>query len=182
MEAVKVVLTYADYVALPDDGKRYEILDGELSVTAAPGRTHQRVVGTLFSLFDTHVRARGLGEVYVSPFDVILHDTSIVQPDIVYVATARLGIISERGVGGTPTLAVEVISPSSGQIDRHTKLQLYARYGVPHFWIVDPFARLIDAHVLQSVGYVLAARAAGDEPLRAEPFPDLTIPLTSLWD
>jgi Uma2 family endonuclease len=181
MEAVKVVLTYADYVALPDDGKRYEILDGELSVTAAPGRTHQRAVGTLFSLFDTHVRARGLGEVYVSPFDVILHDTSIVQPDIVYVATARLGIISERGVGGTPTLAVEVISPSSGQIDRHTKLQLYARYGVPHFWIVDPFARSIDAHVLQSVGYVLAARAAGDEPLRAEPFPDLTIPLTSLW-
>lgn len=181
MDAMKIVLTYADYAALPNDGKRYEILDGELSVSPAPGRAHQRAVGQLFILLTAHVRAGQLGEVYVSPFDVILADTTIVQPDIVYVATARLGIISERAVEGAPTLALEVISPSSRQIDRTTKLQLYARYGVAYVWFVDPTVRSIEAHALRSGSYVLQSRAVGDEPFRAEPFPDLTIATASLW-
>ncbi len=181
MRPVRTVLTYADYVALPDDGRRYEILAGELAVTPAPGRRHQTVVGELFSLLHAHVKARGLGQVFVSPFDVILDDTSIVQPDIVYVAAERLGIVAERGVEGAPSLVIEVVSPSTRQRDRSVKFQLYARHGVPHFWIVDPDARSIDAHVLRSGAYVVGARAAGDDPFCAEPFPDLTIPPLTLW-
>ena len=181
MDGVRVVLTYADYVTLPDDGRRYEILDGELAVTPAPGRRHQTIVGELFSLLHAHVKARGLGQVFVSPFDVILDDTSIVQPDIVYIAGARLSIVAERGVEGAPSLAVEVISPSTRQRDRNAKLQLYARHGVPHFWIIDPETRSIDAYVLRSGAYVLEAHAAGDDPLRAEPFPDLAIPTPTFW-
>src|SRR5438552_18451989 len=99
-----VVLTYGDYAALPADGRRYEIHDGELSVTAAPGSQHQRILANLFRVLDQHVRAGGAGEVLLSPLDVILSDTSIVQPDIVYLDPARLGAVSGRGIEGAPTL------------------------------------------------------------------------------
>ena len=181
MGAVRVVLTYADYVALPNDGKRYEIHDGELSVTPAPGRTHQRLVLELGSLLNAHVKARSLGEIDIAPFDVILDDTSIVQPDVVYIARDRSGVVSERGVHGVPTLAIEIMSPSTVQIDRGTKLQLYARHRVPHYWIVDPVARTVEAYTLHAGAYELSVRVAGDEALRAEPFPDLEILLASLW-
>ena len=169
---MRVVLTYADYVALPNDGKRYEIHDGELSVTPAPGRTHQRLVLELASLLNTHVKARGVGEVYVAPFDVILDTTTIVQPDVVCIARDCLDRVSERGVDGAPTLAVEIISPSTVQIDRGTKLQLYARYRVPYYWIVDSVARTVEAYTLRLDAYELS--------VRAELFPDLEIRLAFL--
>jgi Uma2 family endonuclease len=181
MRAVKARLTYADYVALPDDGQRHEILAGKIAVTPAPGRRHQEVVGELFAVLHGHAKARRLGQVFVSPFDVILDDTSIVQPDIVYVVSGRLGIVVERGVEGAPSLVVEVISPSTRQRDRSAKLDLYARHGVAHCWVVDPEARSIEAYVLQSGAYVLQARASGHDSLRAEPFPDLAIPASTLW-
>ena len=99
------VLTYADYLALPNDGKRYEILDGELFVTAAPSRQHQRVVLRLAAMLDAHVTAHSLGEVDIAPFDVILSDPNVVQPDIIFVATDRLPAFSDRGLEGAPTLA-----------------------------------------------------------------------------
>src|SRR3989442_9603083 len=116
----RVVLTYREYAALPDDGRWYEIHDGELSVTPAPG-----------------VKSRGLGLVLYAPLDVILSDTTIVQPDIVYVATGRLGQITDRGIEGPPTLVVEILSPSTSETDRHTKLEVYARHRIPYYWIVD---------------------------------------------
>jgi Uma2 family endonuclease len=71
---------------------------------------------------------------------VILSDTTVVQPDIVFVATERAGQISERGIEGAPTLVIEILSPSTRETDRHAKLQLYARHRIPHYWIVDPDA------------------------------------------
>ena len=181
MDAVRVVLTYADYAALPNDARRYEIHDGELSVTPAPGTKHQFVSRNLFRALDAHVTTARMGEVLYAPVDVILSDTSIVQPDVVYVAAERASSISDRGVEGPPTLVVEILSPSTVQVDRHTKLQLYARHRVPYYWIVDPDARAVEAYALREGAYVLAARVAGDETLRAEPFADLALPLPALW-
>jgi Uma2 family endonuclease len=190
MTGVKVVLTYEDYALLPDDGRRYEIHDGELSVTPAPGRRHQWVVVKLTGAIDAHVTAGDLGEVYVAPFDVILADTTIVQPDLTFVAKDRLGTLADRGVEGSPTLAVEVISPYTGRIDRSTKLNLYARFGVPYYWIVDPVARTIDVYRLGGTpaGSARTAAAAYTEPQRFSdaladlpPFPGLTLDATSLW-
>ena len=109
----RVRLTYEDYAALPDDGRRYELHEGELSVTPAPGTDHQDILGNLFVIIRGHVRARGLGRVFVAPVDCILADITVVQPDIVFVAAARLPVISSRGIEGAPTLAVEIISPST---------------------------------------------------------------------
>ena len=181
MANVKAVMTYQDYAALPDDGRRYEIHDGELSVTPAPGRTHQAIVGRLFALLLEHVTTRALGEVYVAPFDTILSSTTIVQPDIVFVATDRLTVLAEHGVEGAPTLVVEVISPSTIRIDRTTKLSLYARHGVPHCWIVDPGARTIEAFALEDAAYRLAAKLDGERPRPLSPFSDLLLAPAVLW-
>src|SRR5258706_9181547 len=98
MTAMKVVLTYEDFVALPNDGKRYEILDGELNVTAAPSPTHQRVVRELVVALHAHVIAHRLGELFFAPLDVILAQTTIVEPDMIFVATDRLANFSARGL------------------------------------------------------------------------------------
>lgn len=177
----RVVLTYRDYAALPNDGRQYEIHEGELSVTPAPGTRHQQVIGNLYVALREHVLARRLGEVFLSPTDVILHDTSIVQPDLVFVANDRLRVISSRGIEGAPTLAVEVISPSTVTIDRHTKLQLYARHGVPCYWIVDPDTRSVDAYALSEGTYRTTMHTSGDESLSAPPFSDLVITAATLW-
>jgi Uma2 family endonuclease len=178
---VRVVLNYKDYEALPNDGRRYEIHEGELAVTPAPSPQHQRISRELFRILDTHVRARGLGEVFYAPIDVILSDISIVQPDLVYLATERLRLISSRGIEGAPTLLVEILSPSTARIDRHAKLQLYASHAVPDYWIVDGETRTIEAYSLTDARYTLNARAAGDERVVARPFADLGIALASLW-
>src|SRR5437867_4604299 len=93
-----ILLTYRDYCELPADGRRYEIHDGELSVTPAPSPQHQMITRDLFTVLHYHVKTRGLGEVLFSPIDVILTETAIVQPDIVYLDRARLGAISGRGI------------------------------------------------------------------------------------
>jgi Uma2 family endonuclease len=181
MAGVRVVLTYRDYAALPDDGRRHEIHEGELSVTPAPNPRHQDIVLNVATVLRAHVAEHGLGKVFVAPVDVILSDTTIVQPDVVYVATDRLALISGRGIEGAPTLVLEVLSPATASNDRHTKMQLYARHGVPWYWIVDPDARTLDAYALRGAVYDLTAPASGGDSLCAEPFSELTISPLTLW-
>jgi len=176
----RALLTYSDYAALPDDGRRYELHQGELSVTPAPGVRHQRVIIPLGSRLYEHVRARGLGEVLVAPTDCILSNVTVVQPDILYVATDRQTIISERGIEGAPTLAVEVLSPSTARLDRDRKMKLYAEYGVPYYWIVDPETRSVEAYTLTGTAYALAGRLTS-EPAALPPFSDLTLDPASIW-
>jgi Uma2 family endonuclease len=181
MAMPRVGLTYADYAALPDDGRRYEIHDGELSVTPAPNVAHQRISGNLYDVLRAHVKASGTGEVLYAPVDVILAPASVVQPDLIYIALAHAARVSVRGVEGAPTLAIEILSPNTKAIDRATKLRLYARHGVPYYWIVDPDARAIEAHELADGAYRLPARVSGDAPVSLRPFPDLALVPSSLW-
>ncbi len=176
-----VQLTYRDYVALPADGRRYEILDGELCVTPAPNPQHQRTIGRRFKALDAHVIGNGLGEVFLSPIDVILSDTSVVQPDLVYLDQSRLGQVSDRGIEGPPTLVIEVVSPSTTLIDRSRKHQLYARHGVPFYWLVDPEDRSVEAFVLGSRGYVSALKTTGADLVSPPPFSGLALSPDSLW-
>ena len=179
--ATRIVLTYRDYEALPADGRRYELHDGELLVTAAPGLPHQRLVGALFVLLRQHVQMHELGEVFVSPVDCILSDTTIVQPDVVFLESARSSLATARGIEGAPTLAVEIVSPSTARIDRGAKLQLYARHRVPFYWIVDSEARSVEAYILSGGDVRLAGRIVGDDRGALPPFPELTIAVATLW-
>ena len=177
----RVALTYQDYAALPDDGKRYEVHDGELFEMSAPTPQHQMVSANLFTVLNAYVRVRNLGLVLYAPLDVILVDTTVLQPDLVYLETGRLAAVSRRGVEGPPTLVVEILSPSTGTTDRTTKRGLYARYSVPYFWLVDPEGRVIESYVLRGGEYAVAVRASGTSPVDLPPFTDLGLVPSSLW-
>lgn len=177
----RVILTYKDYAALPADGRRYELHEGELSVTPAPEPRHQEVSANLADALRAHVKARGLGKVLYAPVDCILSDTTVVQPDLLYLDAGRLATLSTRGVEGGPTLAVEILSPSTAHVDRRMKLQLYARRDVPYYWIVDPAARLIEAYVAADGAYRPAATLSGGEPRALPPFPDLPLDPAAIW-
>jgi Uma2 family endonuclease len=131
------LMTYEDYVALPDDGNRYEVIEGELCLVPAPNRKHQRITLKLAVFLSNFVDPQHLGEVYVSPFDVRLSDINVVQPDLLYVSAGRLDIMSDAGAMGAPDLAVEVLSTSTRRRDEVTKLRLYESFGVDEYWIVD---------------------------------------------
>lgn len=177
----RALLTYADYAALPDDGRRYELIDGELYVTPAPASDHQIVLGHLHVLLYHHVENRRLGLVLPAPLDVILSNISVVEPDLVFVDRASLDRVSKRGIEGAATLAVEILSPSTVARDRGRKKRLYARHGVPYLWLVDPRTRTLEAFVLGAGRYTLAVHGAGAQVISPPPFPRLRLPLARLW-
>jgi Uma2 family endonuclease len=177
----RITLTYEDYAALPDDGKRYELHEGELSVTPAPGTRHQQILVNLTIVLAPHVKQRGIGTLLIAPLDCIMSDITVVQPDLLYVDDTRRDIVSARGVEGGPTLAVEILSPSTTQIDRRRKMTLYAKHEVTWYWIVDPDARAIEVYRLQADGYRLDARLDGTAPRALPPFPDLALDPAAIW-
>lgn len=134
--------TYEDYRRTQDD-ERYELLDGELIRVPAPRMDHQLVVLRLASRLHEFVEERGLGVVLIAPCDVVLSDTDVVQPDVLFVSRERAHVIVPENVRGAPDLVVEVLSPSSGERDRTVKRALYARHGVREYWQVDPQARTV---------------------------------------
>jgi Uma2 family endonuclease len=135
-------LRYEDLEAFPEDNTRREIIDGELYVSPSPTLRHQTVVLSLVTILRDHARQHG-GKAYVGPVDVILAEHDIVAPDVVYVGPDRASILQEKAIFGAPSLIVEVTS-SNRSADRGKKLRLYARSGIPEYWIVDPKAPSIE--------------------------------------
>ncbi len=135
-------LTYQDYANLEGD-ERYELLDGELILVASPNRDHQTVVMELGFQMHAFVKENNLGWVYSAPFDVLLTDTDVVQPDVMFISREREHISTPANIQGAPDLVVEVLSPSSARRDWREKRDLYATHGVREYWIVDPTNRLV---------------------------------------
>jgi Uma2 family endonuclease len=131
-----VKFTYADYVNFPDDGRRHELIDGEHFVTPSPERRHQQLSGRLFAALAAYLPQNPVGEVYAAPLDVILSDSDVVQPDILYVSKERSQILG-RWVHGAPDLVVEILSPATRKVDEAIKRRLYDRVNVRQYWIVD---------------------------------------------
>lgn len=141
-------LTYLDYIALPSDGKRYELIYGSVFAMAGAGRRHQRIVGALYAQLFEKLRGRRC-EAFVAPFDVRLpragqaanDATTVVQPDLlVYCDPSKH---DERGGIGAPDFVIEVLSPGSGGHDHVRKLRLYEAAGVQEYWIVDGANRVV---------------------------------------
>src|SRR5919107_3192891 len=148
-------LTYDDLRDMPDDGQRYEIIGGELIVTPAPTSGHQRVLRRLVRMLDDYANQFNAGEVFFAPFDVVLSRNDAVEPDLVFLSAARPRVPNEdNSIDYAPDLVVEVVSPSSRRVDRVRKMALYARSGVPEYWIVDPGERTLVVNLLQGEEYV----------------------------
>jgi Uma2 family endonuclease len=138
--------TYEDYLDFPDDGKRYEIVDGEVHVTPAPLFRHQDIVLFVARKVADHLDRHGGGRVFIAPADVILSPTDVVQPDVLFVAGADIHRITPANLQGPPTLAVEVLSDP--RHDRVRKRRLYAHFGVPEYWLVDPDGERVEVYRL----------------------------------
>jgi Uma2 family endonuclease len=133
------ILTIADLEAMPEDGNRYEVIEGELFVSRAPSLTHQDVVANLLFWFKQYLRENPIGKVWPGP-GVIFSDFSGVIPDVVYISNERLREIATGArISGAPDLIIEILSPGAEneRRDRHAKRQLYRKYGVKEYWIVD---------------------------------------------
>jgi Uma2 family endonuclease len=154
-------LTVEDLECFPDDGNRYEILQGELLVSPAPSPKHGRLSVALIVALDQFISSHGGGEIFHAPVDVVLSPNDTVQPDVCFVSTTRRGIVGERWIEGAPDLVVEIISPSSHQMDLVRKRALYAQAGVPEYWIVDPDQRAIFVLALENAAYILANNQDG---------------------
>lgn len=131
-------LTYDDYAAFPEDGRRHEIIDGEHYVVPSPIIKHQATSGRLFYSLMAYLKQNPIGRVFSAPCDVVMSDLDIVQPDILYIANERAEIITEKNIQGTPDLVVEILSESTRHTDEITKRKLYERFGVSEYWVVDP--------------------------------------------
>ena len=169
-------LTVRDLEDMPDDGNRYELIDGELYVSPAPGRSHQKIVYGLYARLDAacppHLDVLG------APFAVQLNFEIEVQPDVL---VAPLDEVTEKNLPGPPLLAVEVLSPSTAVTDLNKKKRTYQRHGVPNYWVIDPLEPSLIAFELDETGrYQTIAEVVGDKPFEAtQPFP-VRIVLTEL--
>jgi Uma2 family endonuclease len=143
VEAVRRRWTRAEVLALPDDGNRYELFDGELLVTPAPAHLHQRVISCLLTRLIPYVDAMGVGRVYTSPADLALGGDQLSQPDIFVVPSPPGGRASWNEVPN-PVLVIEVLSPGTARHDRTVKRRRFQRAGIPEYWIIDPEARLVE--------------------------------------
>ena len=158
-------LTRDDLDALPDDGLRHELIDGQFVMTPSPGWPHQRVARTLTMLLQPALAVVGL-EVFFAPLDVVL-GTHVVEPDLLVTPRAALG---EHDLS-SPLLVVEILSPSTARIDRGRKRELYEEFGVHSYWIVDPTAPSVTTMELYGGRYEIVAHAVGDESI------DITTPI-----
>lgn len=131
-------LTYADFLRFPEDGQRHELLDGEHVVTPSPRTKHQVVSVNLTLLLATWARAADAGQLFVAPFDVVLSDSTVVEPDLLFLAREHLDRLTEENVRGAPDLVVEILSEGSRRRDEIVKRDLYDHFGVSEYWVVDP--------------------------------------------
>lgn len=174
---LKARLDYDDYAAIPSDGRRWELLEGEPYVTPAPSPLHQRLVLGLAVALQKHFPRPA--EVFVAPIDVILTRHDVLQPDVVVVTDPAQ--VSARGIEGPPRLLVEVLSPGTAAYDRNIKARRYAALGGPHLWLVDPDGRRVECHRREADAYRLVVAAGPADTLAHPDFPTLAIPLAPLW-
>lgn len=178
--------TYEDYLRLPEDGQRYEVIRGVLYVTATPTRIHQYVVGELFSLLRRVVRRRRLGLVLFAPFDIRLPDriADPVEPDLMFFRKGNEPRNEEDSYfQGVPDLVAEVLSPSTRRRDQRIKFAAYRDAGVPEYWIVDPKTRTMVVYVLSHDGrsYAELCRGGAGESVVSAVLPGLRIEVEELF-
>ena len=172
-------LTYDDYLRIPEDGRRHEILDGEHYLTPAPSRRHQAVSIRLASRLHFFVEEHRLGEVYAAPFDVILSPCDIVEPDVLFVSEQRLSLMTEGNLQGAPDLVVEILSPGTRQVDLGLKLERYEIFGVLEYWLVDEDRETVTVYRLEGERFERAAELSAQEVLLTPLLPGLELQLAT---
>ena len=173
-------LTYGDYVLFPNDGLRHEIIEGEHYVTPAPTMRHQRICGKLFHLIQTYLDTHPIGEIFVAPFDVLLSEFNIFEPDLAYLSTKRSHLVTEKNVQGSPDLVVEILSTGTRRRDQHLKRDVYERTGVGEYWLVDPADNAILVYRRAGAEFADPRRFSKGDILDTPLLPELELPVDKI--
>jgi len=175
--------TYEDFLLFPDDGKRHELIDGEHIMSPSPFTKHQRVSFNLAGILFSFLKQYPLGKVFAAPMDVVLSDTDVVEPDLLFIASEHASIITAKHIMGVPDLVVEIISTGSRKTDEIIKRRLYEQFGVKEYWIIDPELESIKVYRMQEVGFVRVAEFSVEngDALTTPLLPELTIPLSEIF-
>jgi Uma2 family endonuclease len=174
-------MTYEQYCLLPEDGKQYELIDGELFMTPAPRPKHQRIVVRLTEELSRFVRENSLGEVFVAPVDVLMDRHTVLQPDVLFISAARQSIVGEEAIEGAPDLVVEVLSPSTFYKDLRKKMTAYSQFGVQEYWIVDPETQTIELYARRDNKLQLAQKFSSEETLESALFLGLRLAVNDVF-
>ena len=164
-------LTYHDYVLLPEDGKRYEILDGDLYMTPAPTPRHQLIITRLNHVLMTYLDAHPIGTLLTALTDVLLSDTDIVQPDLLFIREGEGAAITDKNIQGPPDLVIEILSPATAARDRDLKRKRYEHFRILEYWLVDPDANTLE--ILELKGNLYTRHTLATRPAKGyiSPFP-----------
>jgi Uma2 family endonuclease len=175
--------TYEDWLHFPEDGWKYEIIDGVLYMTPPPAVGHQRSSISLSSRMYAYVMDHELGEVLTAPCGVHLPNQPVpVEPDILFIHKQRLHIVGEKVVEGVPDLIVEILSPSSIGYDRETKFEVYQKAGVPEYWLVDYQKRVIEVFILVDGIYTLLGQYKMGDQLTSKQLPGFEIAIDTIFN
>lgn len=184
MSVVNTKLTSADLELMPDDGKRYELIEGELYVSRQPGWDHQYTCGRLFKFLDEWCTATGLGVVNLAPGLIFAEDDDV-APDVVWISRERLATaLDEKGhLHTAPELVIEVLSPGTfnERRDRQAKLKLYSRRGVQEYWIVDWMRRQVEVHRRDQGALMLIATLYAQDVLETPLLPGFSCEIARLF-
>ena len=172
--------THADLLLMPDDGKRREIIDGELYVTPSPVNYHQMILFNLTMAFGKFLEVHPLGKLRFAPLDVILSEYDVLEPDLLFVLNEHRDYLQDW-VRGAPDLVVEILSPSTEARDRGIKLKTYARYGVGEYWIVDPVEQTVEVYRLTEDGFRLAATGAKGKRIETPLLPGFSLAVSAIF-
>ena len=177
--------TYDDLLQMPDDGRQYEILDGELIVNASPIPRHQIIAGRLYTAIVVFLESHPIGIVLFAPLDVVFTPRWVVQPDILYIRNERRSIITRTNVSGAPDLAIEILSDATRKKDEIIKRRAYEDFGVGEYWIVDPVLDSIKIYRRNDAGkydrIVEASTEAEGAMITSPLFPGLEISLARVF-
>jgi Uma2 family endonuclease len=162
------LLTVADLDVLPDDGNRYELFEGEIFVSRAPSLSHQIILANLLNILKTYLETHPIGEAIPTP-GVIFSEYDSAIPDLVFISNQLIReIVSEEKINGAPELMIEIVSPGkeNSRRDRIVKRQVYGKYGVKEYWIVDPYKQAIEVYKLKKQTLVLSATLMDDDEVK----------------
>ena len=175
--------TYEDYLNLPEDGRRYEIIEGVLYVTNAPDIDHQFTVMEIAYQIKQFIAEKNLGYVITAPFEVHLSPKSRpVQPDVLFINANRWPEPGAKFFEGAPDLVVEVLSPSTSRTDQVIKFSAYEQAGVAEYWIANPKTHSVQVFTLSGHEYALVGQFVGKEQIESKIIPDLKIMTGSLFN
>ena len=181
MKAVRPRVSYADLERAPEDGRRYELYDGEVFVVPSPLPKHQVVALRIVEMVSEYVRQHG-GFCVTSPIDIVFSEYDVLQPDVIFFSPARAHLVDiNHVIRHAPDLCVEVLSPSTAPTDRGKKMQMFARYRVPEYWIVDPAAESVEVYALVVDGYELRLVASGNQEISSLLLPGFSSSAGSLF-